>query len=142
MRSSLLDWSRPAGILLESELPRLDQWLELYQDQLEVHATDPRRPTSTEKLLIRSIAAQIWRYDRSSGDAAALQVLVEGKRSWAERRRNAFVETEARIRLRELTIADITQTQELLDVTRKAISGENLRDPAPRLRLMGDFGGE
>lgn len=142
MRSSLLDWSRPDGILLESELPRLDQWLELYQDQLEVHATDPRRPTSTEKLLIRSIAAQIWRYDRSSGDAHALQVLVEGKRSWAERRRNAFVETEARIRLRELTIADITQTQELLDVTRKAISGENLRDPAPRLRLMGDLGVE
>ena len=134
MRQLLRDWARPQGILLEAEWHREGDFLDLYGDVLGRYAANPEKPSPIEKTMCRSIASDVWRYDRETNDAAALMQEVVSKKSYSEARRNAFRDADDRTRLRCLHISSIRKSEELMGILKQtskeyvAFSEENVFD--------------
>jgi len=136
IKSPLLrEWARPQGILLENEWCRLGEFLDLYADVLERYSENKEEPTAIEKTIARSIASDIWRYDRETNDAASLMSDVVGKRSFSEARRNAFKDADDRSRLRNLHVSSIRKTEELLYILSESAKDINYTETSNVIKL-------
>lgn len=117
-------WSQPYETLLPSETVRLDDWLALYRDMVALHALDPENPLAIEMVLARVMTASLWKILRETGDADAVLKQVAGRSNYREARRNAFIESDERQRIKALEIAGIVQMQELLEQFRAGVVGQ------------------
>ena len=124
-------WSQPYQTLLPSETLRLDDWLALYRDMVALHALDPDVPLTIEMVLARVMTAGLWKVQRETSVVDAVMGQIAGRSNYREARRNAFIESDERQRIKALEIAGIVQMQELLEQFRAGVVGQK-----PKLKVM------
>lgn len=117
---------RPSEILLPNEQDREKDFCNLYIDVLTRLSGDADHATQLEKVMARSICADVWRYDRETSDGEALLERVYNTSSYNESRRNAWREADERTRMRSVFVESAKQSLEVLVTLDTATKGLNL----------------
>jgi hypothetical protein len=103
----LRNWSLPASVLHQEELPRLADFLELFREQLAVVAGSVRTPTVTQRVTARRRAVIIWEMDRATSDIKTAAVRRRAEESSAGRRQELFADSQLRQSQVSLAIEEI-----------------------------------
>lgn len=111
------EWARPWLVVLPHEDE--GRFLALFDEVLGRLAINPENPLPTEMLAARSVAADLWRYDREADDAEVLKERVLQVPSFNESRANLFREYDDRIRLRGMALESCGQTLRWLQMLRE-----------------------
>ena len=114
----IIRWSRPDGILLPREFGRLNEFLEVFLEQLGRLAEDPENPDMVEVVCARRCAAAVWGFDRTTDDADELERRVEGNVSRQMARQEQFAESDLRQRLSTTYLRHVQQAELLLQACR------------------------
>ena len=116
---------RPDEILMPNEMDREKEFVALYLDVLKRMSGDVDHASQLEKVMARSVAADVWRYDRETSDGAVLLARVYNTTSYNESRRNAWKEADERTRLRSVFVDSAKQSLDILYSLDKAAKGLN-----------------
>lgn len=131
----------PSRVLLPSESGLEDRFLALCKE-CEVSLAAGDDPTPATRLLAYSMASDLWRFWRATGDSAELEATVTAMeaRSRTAARLSAQKSAEDRVRTRQIHAEGVNQSIDLHDLVRGR-SGKRSRKPrGQKLRLLA--GGE
>jgi len=132
---------RPGEILLPGEEKREAEFCRLYIDVLTRLSGSPAGSSQLERVLARSIAADVWRYDRETSDGEALLERVYNTSSYNESRRNAWREADERTRMRSVFVESAKQSLDMLVTLDHAAKGLN-QNKAQLIQLQEVDGGK
>lgn len=111
---------RAEELLLPSDRVHETRLVDLYDDVCDLlGATRP-----VDRLLARSITADLWKIDRETGDGPRLLAQIRASAGPAARRRALYREIDDSMRLRSLLIANIVQHMELRDALHKGLTAD------------------
>lgn len=112
-RADIARWSSWQDVLLPEELPELESYLELYEEQLEI-VTGGAEPGPTERFVAQRRAVVVWDFRRISSSVRSAAIRRRGQRTRSGERSEALAESEARRRLDLLCYDELEQAMRFL----------------------------
>jgi len=127
-------WARLEEILLPHELCRREEFLDLMVGVAAAMAGGTE-PNPVTWVAARSIAADVWRLDRETSDAAAVRELVLGEASYSAGRHAGFRDADGRNTRKKMAVDGIRTAIEMNDTILAACRGE-IRAPKGQVVRM------
>lgn len=97
----------------------MGEFLQIYQEQLDLVAHDGENPSSVEALAARQRAALVWQFDRATSNGAFLRQALSDHPEL--RRRETFAEVDVQRRLWRACLDGVAQCDEFLEMTRAQV---------------------
>ena len=90
--------------------------------------SEGEEPTALTWMFARGVAADIWRYNRETGDGKAMAEAM-GIESYSVQRQSVWRETQGRTRIKRAHLESALMSRDAYKELRKGIKGQNLANP-------------